>query len=89
MCLWLSHKKKIWKKIFCGILKVTEERSRIRIRTKKSRIPNTGCLLISGRGTGVRGAAGGHAAHDGQAHAAATAALQELSLPNQQATQPR
>jgi hypothetical protein len=31
MCLWLSYKKKILEKIFFCILKVTEERSRIRI----------------------------------------------------------
>jgi hypothetical protein len=40
MCLRLSYKKKNMKKIH--ILKVTEERSRIRIRTKMSRIPNIG-----------------------------------------------
>jgi hypothetical protein len=46
MCLWLNYKKKTGITFFF-ILKVTEER---RIRTKKSRIPNTGCLWISGRG---------------------------------------
>jgi hypothetical protein len=30
MCLWLSYKKKYGKKFFFGILKVTEEKSRIR-----------------------------------------------------------
>ena len=30
MCLWVSYKKEVGKKIFFCILKVTEERSRIR-----------------------------------------------------------
>ncbi len=37
MCLWLSYKKKIWGKFFFGILKVTEERSRIRSWKKEYR----------------------------------------------------
>ncbi len=37
-------KKKIWKKNFFCILKIHEERSWIRIRTRMSRIPNTGSL---------------------------------------------
>jgi hypothetical protein len=47
--LQVSYKKKIWKKILFCILKVTEERSHIRIRqseirisTKMSRITDTG-----------------------------------------------
>ncbi len=57
MCLRVSYKKKNMKKIFFCFLKVTEVRSRIRIRinksdvwmpirirTKMSRIPNTGYL---------------------------------------------
>jgi hypothetical protein len=43
MCLSLSYKKKNMKKFFFLILRVTEERSLIRIwiRTKMPRIPNT------------------------------------------------
>ncbi len=42
MCLLVNYKKKNLKnKISFCILKVTEERSRIRIRTKMLRIPNT------------------------------------------------
>jgi hypothetical protein len=42
MCLWVSEKKKIWKNFFC-VLKVTEERSWIRIYKSevRIRIPNT------------------------------------------------
>jgi hypothetical protein len=40
--LWVSYTEKI---IFFCILKVTEERSQIRIRTKMSQIPNTGNKL--------------------------------------------
>ncbi len=42
MCLRVSYTKKI---LFVCILKVTEEMSQIRIRTKMSRIPNTGNKL--------------------------------------------
>jgi len=47
LCLWVSYKKKYEKNIFCCILKINEESSRIRswirfrIRTKMSQIPNT------------------------------------------------
>jgi hypothetical protein len=44
------------KKVFFCILKVTEERSRIQIRTKMSRIPNTG-FFQAGRSSSRLGAA--------------------------------
>jgi hypothetical protein len=44
MCLRVSHKRNMGKKFF-RILKVSEERSRIRIHTKMSRIPITGVAI--------------------------------------------
>jgi hypothetical protein len=41
MCLWISYMKKYETNNFFVTFKVTEERSRIRIRTKMSRIRNT------------------------------------------------
>ncbi len=47
MCLWTSYKKKICKKFFFAsfisyvLVRGADLRTRIRIRTKMSRIPNT------------------------------------------------